>query len=344
MQESQEIRAVGLLSGGLDSILAVRVMLDQGIAVTPVNIETGLTYERRNRLISRDGPKPPKAEQAARLLGLDLVTIRAFEDYVPIVLDPKHGYGSQMNPCVDCRVYLLRQAKRWMEKHDHQFVFTGEVLGQRPNSQLRDALRIVERDSGLEGLLLRPLSAKLLAPTIPETRGWVQRDNLYDFQGRSRKPQIALADELGVTHYPQPAGGCCFLVDENYSRRLRDFLDQEGQEALTTERALLLAVGRHLRLPSGRKVVVGRDAGENAYIATLRGQGILMTTIDEGGPMTLATGNPTAEDIQHAARITARYSSERERAAVRVQLTNDARKQPMSVAPLAADDVRALMI
>lgn len=335
---------MGLLSGGLDSILAVRVMLDQGITVTPLNIQTGLTYERRNRLISRESTEQGRAEQAARLLELDLVTIRAFEDYIPVILDPKHGYGSQMNPCVDCRIYLLRQAKRWMEEHDHQFVFTGEVLGQRPNSQLRHALKIVEQESGLEGLLLRPLSAKLLQPTTPVKRGWVQRENLYDFQGRSRRPQIALAERLGITEYPQPAGGCCFLVDATFSRRLRDFLGQEGRRALTTERALLLAVGRHLRLPSHRRVVVGRDQGENAYIATLRDQGVLMTTIDEAGPTTLVTGNPTAEDINHAARITARYSRGRDKAKVRVQVLNNARWPPMAVVPLAARDVETLMI
>ncbi len=344
LMQEKKIKAVGLLSGGLDSILAARVMVEQGIGVTLLHIETGLTYEHRNRLTSRQPGKQSRAEQAARLLNLDLVTIRAFEDYVPLVLDPKHGYGSQMNPCVDCRIYLLRHARQWMEDHDHHFVFTGEVLGQRPNSQLRYALNIVERESGLEGLLLRPLSARLLEPTIPEKRGWVQREDLYDFQGRSRKPQIALAEELGINEYPQPAGGCCFLVDANYSRRLRDFLDQEGREALSTERALLLAVGRHLRLPSRRRVVVGRDEGENAYIATVSGEGVLITTVDDAGPTTLVTGNPTAEEISHAARITARYSKGRDRATVRVQVLNAAQSDVMVVAPLAAEDVESLMI
>ncbi len=344
VKSEKSIRAVGLLSGGLDSILATRVMLEQGIAVTPVHIETGLTYERRNRLTRRQASQESRAERAARMLGLDLVSLRAFEDYIPVVLNPKHGYGSQMNPCVDCRIFLLRQAKRWMEEHDHQFIFTGEVLGQRPNSQLRHALRTVERGSGLEGLLLRPLSAKLLEPTIPEERGWVERDNLYAFQGRSRGPQMALAQEFGITEYPQPAGGGCFLVDKTYSRRLRDFLDHEGPDALTTEQALLLAIGRHLRLPSQRRVVVGRHHEENAHIASLQDQGVLMTTIDDPGPTTLVSGDPTEGEIELAARITGRYSSAGDREAVRVKLLNDNLSAIVTVAPLAPAEIRSLMI
>ena len=341
--EKKKIKAVGLLSGGLDSILAMRVMLEEGIDVTPVHIATGLTYERRDQLTSREQVDQTRAEQAARMLGLDLVRIKAFRDYIPVILNPEHGYGSQMNPCVDCRIYLLRQAKSWMEAHDHQFIFTGEVLGQRPNSQLYPSLKVVERESGLEGLLLRPLSAKLLPPTIPEKRGWVNRENLYDIQGRSRKRQIAMAEELGITEYPQPAGGCCFLVDATYSRRLQDFLDHEGEEALTTERAFLLSVGRHMRLPSGRKVVVGRYKEENAYIATLDDESVLMTTVDDPGPTTLVSGDATEGEIEQAARITARYSGGRDRGAVRVGLSGAGLSRTMTVTPMAANEVEALM-
>lgn len=342
--ESKKIRAVGLLSGGLDSILATRVMLEEGIDVTPVHIATGLTYERRNQLTSREQVEETRAEHAARMLGLDLVRIEAFRDYIPVILNPDHGYGSQMNPCVDCRIYLLRQAKSWMEAHDHQFIFTGEVLGQRPNSQLRQALKTVERGSGLEGLLLRPLSAKLLEPTIPETRGWVERDKLYAFQGRSRRPQMALAQQFGITEYPQPAGGCCFLVDETYSRRLRDFLNHEGSDGLTTEQALLLAVGRHLRLPSQRRVVVGRDQGENGHITGLQDQGVLVTTMDNPGPTTLVSGNPTEKEIEQAARITARYSGASDREAVRVKVSKDGLSRVVTVAPLTPGEIHSLMI
>ena len=349
MDQEGKIKAVGMLSGGLDSTLAIRIMLDQGIEVTPLHIRTGLTYERREQLMGRGPAAPSGAEQAAEMLGLDLVTIEVFDAYIPVILNPRHGYGSGMNPCVDCRSFLLRQAKEWMEAHDHQFVFTGEVLGQRPNSQMRPSLKVVERESGLEGLLLRPLSAKLLEPTIPEERGWVDRDRLYGISGRSRKPQIALAEQFGITEYAQPAGGCCFLVDESYSRRLQDYLEHEGQAELTSEQAFLLALGRHLRLPSGTKVVVGRHKEENAYIATRYGQeGVLMTTIDEAGPTTLVAGDPTEEEIDLAGRITARYSAARDRPAVRVEVrdarTGDGTAKVLTVDPVALDEIHAMMI
>ena len=337
-------KAVGMLSGGLDSILAVRVMLEQGIDVTAVYVRTGLTYARRDRLTGEQ-PSPPSApEQAARSLGLELVTIDAFDDYIPVILNPKHGYGSAMNPCVDCRIFLLQQARKWMEKHNHQFIFTGEVVAQRPNSQMRASLKVVESESGLEGLLLRPLSAKLLQPTIPEKRGWVNRDELYGFQGRSRKPQMALARRFGITDYPQPAGGSCFLVDPNYARRLEDFLRHEGADVLTTQHAFLLSLGRHLRLSSGRKVIVGRHQGENAYIADRTAEGVLMTTVDKPGPTTLVMGNPTRGEIEQAARITVRYAGIREDTAARVSVRADSSEEIIEARPIDLEGIHALMV
>jgi tRNA U34 2-thiouridine synthase MnmA/TrmU len=333
-----------MLSGGLDSILATRVMLDQGIKVTPVHVRTGLTYARRNRLVGQERDEPTGPEKAAQMLGLELVTIDAFEPYVSVITNPRHGYGSAMNPCVDCRVYLLRQAKAWMEAHDHHFIFTGEVLGQRPNSQLRPSLKIVERESGLEGLLLRPLSAKLLEPTIPEKRGWVDREKLYAFHGRSRKPQMALAEAFGITDYPQPAGGCCFLVDKNYSRRLADFLDHEGAEELNNQRAFLLSIGRHIRLPSGRKLIVGRHEDENAYIARQDQEGVLMTTLDEPGPTALLAGDPTRQEIEQAARITVRYAGIKEPTPSRVEVRRDRFEEILTVEPMDLDEIHALMV
>lgn len=339
-----DIRAVGMLSGGLDSILAARVMLEQGIDVTPVHVRTGLTYARRNRLAGRDPTPVSRPEKASRMLGLELVTIEAFEPYIPVILDPKHGYGSAMNPCVDCRVFLLQQAKRWMEEHDHQFIFTGEVLGQRPNSQMRPSLKLVERESGLEGLLLRPLSAKLLEPTIPEKRGWVDREGLYAFHGRSRKPQMELAERFGIKDYPQPAGGGCFLVDKNYARRLQDFLDHEGQETLTTQRAFLLSLGRHIRLPSGRKVVVGRHSEENDYLASQSDEGILLTTVDKPGPTTLVTGDPTEEEVKQAAQMTARYAGFTGATPVRVEVRRDGLREILTVKPISMERIHASML
>lgn len=343
--EQREIKAVGLLSGGLDSTLAARILMEQGIQVTPLYIRTGLSYARRNRLTGREPAGPLSVEKAAATLGLELEIMDVRETFLPVILHPRHGYGSAMNPCVDCRIFLLRQAKRWMEEHNHHFVFTGEVLGQRPNSQMRDSLQLVERESGLEGYLLRPLSAKLLEPTIPEERGWVDREALYDMAGRSRKPQIALAERFGITEYPQPAGGCCFMVDENYARRLRDFLDHEGEGALTSERAFLLAIGRHLRLSSGAKVIVGRHEQENAYIKTQGREGVLLTTVDHPGPTTLVPGDPTSEELTQAARMTARYSDGKGEPAVRVELRRgEGLSEVLTVSPMSSDETDSLMV
>ncbi len=333
-----------MLSGGLDSILATRVMQEQGIDVTPLHVRTGLTYARRNRLVGRGPATPSRPEEAARSLGLELVTVDAFESYIPVILNPKHGYGSAMNPCVDCRIFLLRQARRWMEEHDHHFLFTGEVLAQRPNSQMRPSLKLVERESGLEGLLLRPLSAKLLEPTIPEKRGWVNREELYGFHGRSRKPQMELAQAFGITAYPQPAGGSCFLVDQNYARRLQDFLHHEGPDSLTSQRAFLLSIGRHLRLPSGHKVIVGRHREENQYLADQREEGILMTTLDKPGPTTLVAGDPPQEDIRQAAQMTARYAGAEEGTPVRVEVRHVGLTEVLTVKPMPLKRIQTMMV
>jgi len=343
--DSMEIRAVSLLSGGLDSTLAARILMEQGIQVSPLYIRTGLSYARRNRLVGREPTGPLNVEKAAAALGLDLEIIDVSDEFLSVILHPRHGYGSAMNPCVDCRIFLLRQARAWMEEHDHHFVFTGEVLGQRPNSQMRDSLKLVERESGLEGYLLRPLSAKLLEPTIPERRGWVDREKLYGIAGRSRKPQMELAERFGVNDYPQPAGGCCFMVDQNYARRLRDFLSHEGEEALTSERAFLLAIGRHLRLPSGAQVIVGRYKQENAYIKTQGDEGLLLTTVDLPGPTTLMPGEPMLEEIKQAARITARYSDGKNEPTVRVEVRrSDVPSEVLTVRPMPPEKTAALMV
>jgi tRNA U34 2-thiouridine synthase MnmA/TrmU len=348
MGEKDRIKAVGLLSGGLDSTLAVRVMLEQGIEVTGLHFRTGFSYVERDRAVGRGLDRPSDAEQAASTLGVDLEVIHVFDEYLPLVLQPRYGYGSGMNPCVDCRIFLLRKAKAWMEDHAYHFAFTGEVVGQRPKSQKRPSLNTVERESGLQGYLLRPLSAKLLKPTVPEQRGWVDRERLYGISGRSRKAQIALAEQFGITDYPQPSGGCCYLINQVYSRRLRDFLDQEGAQALNFEQVQLLALGRHLRLLSGRKVVVGRHEQENQYLETCGVPGALLTAVDHPGPTTLVPGAPAREEIQQAARITASYSDGRDEPAVRVELRHHGRRdsvvEVLTVAPMPREEIKPLMV
>ncbi len=348
MGKKEQIKAVGLLSGGLDSILAVRIMLAQGIEITALHFRTSFSYVERNRAIGRGAPMPSDAERAAAMLGAPLEVIDVSDDYLPLVLHPRYGYGSGMNPCVDCRIFLLREAKAWMEDHDYHFVFTGEVVGQRPKSQMRPSLNTVERESGLRGYLLRPLSAKLLKPTMPEQRGWVDREKLHAISGRGRKAQIALAEQFGITDYPQPSGGCCYLIDQTYVRRLRDFLAYEGAEALTREQVQLLAMGRHLRLSSGRKVIVGRHERENEYLETCGVWGGLLTTVDHPGPTTLVLGEPAREEIELAARITAGYSDGRGKPAVRVEVRHDSGQEAgcevLTVEPMPREEIRALMV
>ncbi|MDY6875462.1 MAG: 7-cyano-7-deazaguanine synthase [Chloroflexota bacterium] len=355
MDNKKPIKAVGLLSGGLDSTLAAQIMVEQGVKVTALHFRTGFSFIERKRMTRRGLAEPSDIERAVAMLGVSLEVIDISDEYLPLVLHPRYGYGSGMNPCVDCRIFLLRQAKAWMETHDYHFVFTGEVVGQRPKSQMRPTLKTVERESGLQGYLLRPLSAKLLKPTVPEQEGWVDRERMYAISGRGRKEQIHLAERFGITDYPQPSGGCCYLIDQTYSRRLRNFLAHEGSEVLTTSVVQLLAVGRHLRLSSGRKVIVGRHERENEHLATRGAEGVLLTTVDHPGPTTLIPGRPVREEIELAARITAGYSDGRQEPAVRVEVhynggqgaggrVQEAKYEVLTVKPMARGEIQSLMV
>jgi tRNA-specific 2-thiouridylase len=345
MSEKRQIKAVGMLSGGLDSMLAARVILEQGIQVTALHFRTGFSYIERNRTAGRGPLGPADVERAAEILGVPLEIVDVAEEYISLVLNPRFGYGSGMNPCVDCRIFLLRQARAWMEEHGHHFVFTGEVMGQRPKSQMRPTLRTVERESGLEGYLLRPLSARLLKPTIPEQRGWVDREKLYSISGRGRKEQIVLTAKFGITEYAQPSGGCCYLIHQAYSHRLRDFLEHEGKDRLGTDQVQLLAVGRHLRLSSGRKVVVGRHERENDYLKSCGVPGVLLTTPDHPGPVTLVSGEPTREEIERAAQITAGYSDGKDELTMRVEVRRkDKPAEVLTVNPLPKEEAQVMMV
>ena len=349
MSDRSAIKAVGLFSGGLDSMLAVCLMREQGIEVTALHMRTGFSYEERSRIAGRVAASNPlEAERFAAQLGVPLEVIDISEAYLPMVLHPRFGYGSGLNPCVDCRILLLRTAKAWMEAHGYHFVFTGEVVGQRPKSQMRPTLNTVERESGLQGYLLRPLSARLLKPTIPELRGWVDRERLGAIAGRGRREQMALAQRFGLREYAQPFGGCCYLIDQAYARRLRDFLAREGGAALNREHVQLLAVGRHLRLPSGHKVIVGRNERENEALASAAVEGLRLTTVDHPGPTALLLGTAGPAEIELAAQITAGYSDGAAAPSVRVAIQASPGLAEggcmIEVAPLARERIRAMMV
>lgn len=335
----EEIKAIGMLSGGLDSRLAVKVIQEQGIKVIALHFYTGFCIANRNRRVGRI--EKPSARHAALEAGADLDVeveiIDVAQEYLSLVMNPRYGYGSGMNPCVDCRIFMLRKARAFMDHVGAQFIFTGEVLGQRPKSQRRQQLRTIEREAGLEGLLLRPLSAKLLQPTIPEKQGWVDRSQLLAISGRGRKEQIALAENLNVGDYPQPSGGCCLLPDPNFARRLRDFLDHYPQGAMTPEQMALLAVGRHFRLDEDVKVIVGRDEGENNYLEFVAADHWRFTTMDHPGPIAVTTDSVDPTRIKQIARLAASYSDGKNEPQVKVEVRSDVYVQTVTVAPLSRE-------
>lgn len=291
---------MALMSGGLDSTLAAKLMLEQGIEVVGVNFAGGYCPVFAGQKTN--------AEKAAEVLGIELVRLPIDSGFLAMVRAPRYGRGRNMNPCIDCHILMIQRAWQYGRQRGADFVITGEVLGQRPLSQHRQALDIVARRSGTEGVLLRPLSAKCLEPTGPETEGLIDRDRLLDISGRSRKRQMALAAEFGITDYPAPAGGC-LLTDAGYAGRLREAFAHGEDSVATVE---LLAIGRHFRLPSGARLVVGRDRVENEELRRRIPTGA--TVLDATavpGPLGLLIPDSGAEERLLAAAICARYSDRR---------------------------------
>lgn len=340
----QTPKAVALISGGLDSLLAAKVIMDQGVHVEGLNFFTGFCVEghthaiRTTRTKSRQSSPRNNALWVAEQLGIKLHIIDVIEDYKDVVLNPKHGYGKNLNPCVDCKTFMVNRAQTWgfMQDGGFDFVITGEVLGQRPKSQIREKLEIIATDSGVEDRLLRPLSAKHLEPTLPEREGWVDRNKLYDFHGRNRKPQIALAESLGFSDWAQPAGGCCFLSDPEYSNRLGDMWRSRTTRDYSLDDIMLLKVGRHLRPSPNFKLLIGREEGENQYLEGYRKQFTHLRVTSHKGPLSLLDGTASADDLMLAARIIARYSQGKMAPSVDVSIHHpNGASEALSVEPLS---------
>ncbi|MCK5521215.1 MAG: hypothetical protein KAI81_08885, partial [Candidatus Marinimicrobia bacterium] len=319
--------AIGLISGGLDSMLAAELLLRQGIKVQGIFINTGFCMtEHRRKLLNDNQPKETvthEATEVANTLRFPLETINIADKYWDIVLNPKYGYGKNVNPCIDCRIEMLRVAKKVMEERGADFVFTGEVLGQRPMTQHRPTMQLTEKEAGLEGRLLRPMSAQLLPPIIAEEEGKIDRDQLLGVHGRSRKTQIQLAKDWDIEKYAQPAGGCCFLIDESYSRKLNDLFTYKGKGNFGREEVILLNTGRHIRLSPTTKLISSRDESEFNYFMRFASDKITFEALDYPGSIGVADGDFSEEDIETAARIIARYGKGRHTESVDIVMKKD---------------------
>lgn len=337
-------KAIALISGGLDSMLAAKVVMNQGIQVEGINFYTGFCVEGHTHAIKKKDKEKQKRNNAlwvAEQLGIKLHIVDVIEEYKNVLINPKHGYGANMNPCLDCKVFMVTKAKQWIQENNFDFIITGEVIGQRPMSQRKATMPIISRESGADDLLLRPLCAKYLPETLPEREGWVNREALYDFTGRSRKPQIALAAEFGFGEFAQPAGGCCFLTDESYSKKLVDLWQARGHKAYELDDIMLLKVGRHIRPTAGFKMIVAREDGEGRFLEGYRKSFITLNCTSHNGPLALLDGSPNEADLQLAAQIVARYGQGRDAEQVSVSVTlPDGTGEMLQVKPLAPSDIQ----
>jgi hypothetical protein len=340
---SKQIKAVALISGGLDSMLAAKAVQEQGIHVEGINFFTGFCVEGHTHAIrKRDSDKPKRNNSlwVAEQLGIKLHIIDVIEEYKNVLINPKHGYGANMNPCLDCKIFMVNKAKQWMLENEFDFIITGEVIGQRPMSQRKATMPIISKESGADDRLLRPLCGKNLPETLPEREGWIDRDKLYDFSGRSRKPQMELAEKYGFIDYAQPAGGCCFLTDEKYSNKLVDLWKTRGTKEYELDDIMLLKVGRHIRPNPRFKIMIAREDGEGRFMEGYKKTFTNLNCSSHQGPLALIEGTPTEEDLVIAAKLIARYGQGREAQTVDVEirLLNGESKN-LSVTPFLADEI-----
>lgn len=298
----------------------------------------GHTHAIRKK--DRSKVKRNNALWVAEQLGIHLHIADIVEEYKQVVLNPKHGYGANLNPCLDCKIFMVHKACEWVHSHGFDFIITGEVVGQRPMSQRKDTMPVVAVQSGAGDLLLRPLCAKRLPPTLPEREGWVNREKLLGFSGRDRKPQIALAEQFGFKDYAQPAGGCCFLTDSPYSVKLADLWSSRRTRDYDLDDIMLLKIGRHLRPASHFKLIVSREEGEGRFLQGYRKKFISIDTISHPGPLALIDGTPEEADMLLAARLVGRFGKGREAKQVELELTRPGQEpERVLVEPMRSDEI-----
>jgi tRNA U34 2-thiouridine synthase MnmA/TrmU len=293
-QAKNRIKGLGLCSGGLDSILSALLLKNQGICVTWICFETPFFSSE-------------SARKASQMTGIPLITLDITDDYMEMMKKPKAGFGKNMNPCMDCHALMFSNAGKILKEKSFHFLFSGEVLGQRPKSQNKNSLRYVEKNSGFDGQILRPLCAKLLPQTLVEQSGLVDREQLMDISGRSRKIQMQMAHDFGIKEYPSPAGGC-LLTDKIFSNRLKDLMNI--QTDFNKRELYLLKHGRHFRLDSKTKVIAGRSKNDNRHLLNYfeKDRDMLFNHAGMPGPDVILIGSATKKNIQTAAMICASYT------------------------------------
>lgn len=306
------VKALGLLSGGLDSSLAALLLVEQGIEVKGLYFNTGFCLvEAAQRVLRRGARRAVHHGQkfaSSFDIPMEIVDIRT--EYMRILKHPKHGYGSGFNPCIDCRIFMLQKARGIMEREGWDFIFTGEVLGQRPMTQMPRTMKVIERAAGLEGRIVRPLCAKQFPPTPAEIEGKVDRERLMDISGRRRIQQMELAARFGLTDYPTPSGGCCFLTDPHLKWRFLDLVRHRPIDDIPYPDFFLLKFGRHFRLSPSVKLIVGREESENEFLME-KGEGFtLLRPVSRTGPFALLEPGAGESDLDCALGVMAAYCTQ----------------------------------
>lgn len=323
------MKALAMLSGGLDSTLALKLMIDQGIDVVAVNFASPLHISKDN-----------KVEKITKKFKIPLKTIKLGNDYLKVLRNPKYGYGKHMNPCIDCRIFMLKKAKAYAKKIGASFMFTGEVLNERPMTQTRHSLDLIEKESGLQGKLLRPLSAKLLPETEAEKKGWVNRSKLLDISGRQRKRQFALAKKFKIKDYPHPGGGC-LLTYKEFSVKVKDLF--KYKKRVSIDDINLLKIGRHFRFGKN-KIIVGRNENENKQLLKIKNESDYYFEVpDIGSPITILQGSKIKEAIKRAAVLTARYSDSKKKK-ILVYYGKEKLNKSITISPLTRKEIKNLRI
>ena len=328
-------KAIALMSGGLDSILAAKVVQEQGIEVAGVCFV--MSFASRDVEAFR-----ARVKEACDSASIPVKFVDISNEFLEIVKKPAHGVGSHLNPCIDCKIYMLSRAKKMMEETGASFVVTGEVRGERPMSQNKQSLDVIEKRSGLKGFLLRPLSAKLLEETILEKEGLVDRNKLLDLGGRGRTRQFELAKKYEITKYFTPAGGC-LLTDPGFSKRLKDLMANDG---LKLDEIQLLKFGRHFRLANDTKVVVGRDEKDNdGIMAVKKEKDVLFHIKDKSGPYALLRGKADAGNIEKAAALCVSHSKSKANVSEEVECwTNATDKKTIKVSPMTKEEIEVFRV